>query len=101
MLVADATACQQTGFSIEDVRNTIEILGLNVERLRIAREKRWAALSENWTEYMDDVELLEAAARSELLPDSRGMLPRFFTTSRSYFDFVGELVLTRQPQSWI
>lgn len=101
VVVPDATACHQTGFSMDDVRNTIEILGLNVERLRIAREKRWSALSDNWNDYMDDVELLEAAARSELLPDSHGLLPRFFTTNRSYFDFVGELVLTRQPQSWI
>ena len=50
---------------------------------------------------MDDIALMEAAASVELLPDSHGLLPRFFTTSRSYFDSFGERVLTRQPQSWI
>ncbi len=45
---ADAEACQDASFDVNKVNKTIEILGLNVERLRRAREKHWRALSENY-----------------------------------------------------
>lgn len=98
---ADADACSDVGVPVELVRNTIEILGLNVERLRLAREHRWNALSDSWKEYFDNSELLEAAAQIELLPCEKSELPRFFTTSRSYFSEIGERVLAEPPQAWV
>ena len=97
----DADACSDVGIPVEMVTKTIEILGLNVERLRVAREHRWTALNESWAEYFDDSEVLKAAARSELLPDENNLLPRFFTTSRSYFAAFAESILDEPPRDWI
>ena len=97
----DAIACERIGFTAEDVSRTIEILGLNVERLRLAREKHWNALSDNWNQHLEDIEVMEAAACSELLPNEQGQLARFFTTNRGYFGAYGEGVLAEQPQLWI
>ncbi len=98
---ADTAACKTSGVAIDKVEKTIEILGLNAERLRRARENRWNALSKNWPTQIDDPALMEAAARAELLPDDGNCLPKFFTTSRSYFDVFGERVLSRPPQNWV
>ena len=102
---ADAEACQDASF---DVNKTIEILGLNVERLRRAREKHWRALSENFQKLFDDPQIIQndpqiiqEAARMELLPGQDNRLPRFFTTSRSYFGPVAERILEEAPQEWI
>ena len=97
----DADACSIVGIPVDVVSKTIEILGLNVERLRVARENRWTALSESWAEYFDNSEVLKAAARIELLPDENNFLPRFFTTSRSYFAAYGESILDEPPRDWI
>ena len=97
----DLDACADVGIHGDVVSKTIDILGLNIERLRVAREHRWTALNESWAEYFDDSEVLKAAAQSELLPDENNRLPRFFTTSRSYFEAFGESVLTEPPQDWI
>ena len=97
----DTAACETSGIAVDKVEKTIEILGLNIERLRRARENHWNALSENWATEIDDPELMEAVARVELLPDEANRLPRFFTTSRSYFDVYGERVLSQPPQDWI
>ena len=48
----------------------------------------------------EDSSMMAAAARSELLPDATGMLPRFFTTSRSWFGDLGERLLNRHRQ-WV
>ena len=42
-----------------------------------------------------------AAARTELSPGEDARLPRFFTTSRSYFAPLGEEILAQAPQAWI
>ena len=97
----DLDACADVGIHGDVVSKTIDILGLNIERLRVAREHRWTALNESWAEYFDDSEVLKAAAQSELLPDENNRLPRFFTTSRSYFEAFGESVLAEPPQDWI
>ena len=97
---ADTAACEIGGIEVDKVEKTIEILGLNTERLRRARENRWNALSENWATEIADPELMEAAARGEVLPDEENRLPRFFTTSRSYFGLYGEKVLSELPQDW-
>ena len=98
---ADEGACKAAGVSAQSVRRTIDILCLNVERLQRARARRWRALNDNWVDRLDDAEALAAAARKELLPDDAGRLPRFFTTSRSFFGPLGEQVLAEEPREWI
>lgn len=99
---ADQNACKEAGFSVNAVEKTIDILCLNAERLRLAREKRWRALNTNWNQYLGDPQVMEAAARRELLPDQKDRLPRFFTTSRSFFGPLAERVLKQQPQvCWV
>ncbi len=97
----DAAACKRTGIDVDKVEKTIEVLGLNSERLRRARENHWNVLSDNWTPVIDDPKIREAAARGELLPDRDNRLPRFFTTNRSYFGDYGEKVLSEDPMDWI
>jgi len=98
---ADRDACEKTGFSVDAVNKTIEILGLNVGRLRLARRERWRALDDNWQEHLGDLEIIEAASRMELLPQPNGRLLEFFTTSRSYFSPLGENILAERPADWI
>lgn len=97
---ADADACRAAGRSVDDVRETIEILGLNVERLRLRREAIWRELSAAYDDYVHDPGKMRAAARGGLLPDADNRLPEFFTTARSYFARWGEDVLALDPQ-WI
>ena len=97
---ADADACRAAGLSANDVRDTIELLGLNVERLRLRREAIWRGLSAAYGDYVDDAGKMRAAAREGLLPDADDRLPEFFTTARSFFNRWGEDVLARNPQ-WI
>ena len=77
--------------------------GLNARRLRIARERRWRALSDawgEWTERLSDPDQMHEAARRELLP-ANGRLSQFFTTARSYFGPLAERVLDEPPRAWI
>ena len=97
----DQNACAHSGVDPERVRRTIELLGLNVERLRRPREKRWNALNRNWNEHFDDRDVMDAAARAELLPAPNGDLPRFFTTARSYFGPLGDGVLQQHTDQWV
>ena len=94
-------ACIAVGIAATKIKRTIEILGLNVERLRLAREKRWNALNENWESHFEDSEVMVAAARGELLPNRDGSLPKFFTTNRSYFCPFSEGILAECPQEWV
>ena len=98
---ADMDACATYGIAADKVEKTIDILGLNVERLRRAREARWNALSENWAADIGNPQVMESAARVELLPDKEYPLRRFFTTSRSYFGAYGERILDEQPRVWV
>lgn len=100
-LVVDRCKCEAAGVSVHDLERTVDILGLNVPRLRRAREERWRDFSETWAEYLDDTEVMERLARDELLPDDHGVLPRFFTTNRSYFSPVSESILAEHPREWI
>ena len=98
---ADAASCDSYDVPMAKIEKTIKILGLNTERLRRARENRWDALSDNWASEIDDPEVMEAAAREELLPNTENRLYRFFTTSRSYFDNYAEKVLSEPPRDWV
>ena len=97
---ADPEACTSVGVPAARVTRTIEVLNLNAERLRLARERRWSALNGEWGDFFDDPDLMHRAARSELLPTD-GRLRKFFTTSRCYFGPVAERVLDEQPRAWI
>ena len=98
---ADETSCSNAPIDADRVNRTIKILGLNVERLRIVREKHWSNLAENWDDHYDDPQVMREAACGELLPDGDGRLKRFFSTSRSYFGPLGEEILVEAPQAWI
>lgn len=98
---ADTDACQAHNMNAARVEKTIKILGLNVRRLRLARKKRWDALNENWASYFDDPAVMEEMARGELLQNDDGNLPKFFTTSRSYFSPFSESILAKHLKEWI
>ncbi|MCY4559679.1 MAG: TIGR02646 family protein [Chloroflexi bacterium] len=98
---ADAASCNSCGIPVGRIEKTIEILGLNTQRLRRTRENHWDALSDNWGPEIDAPELMEAAAKGELLPDADNRLHRFFTTSRSYFGVYAESILSELPRDWI
>ena len=100
-ILPDEAACERTGIAVDTVEKTIELLRLNCERLRRVRESHWNALSDNWGSKVDDPGMIEIAARGELLPDKDNRLPRFFTTSRSYFGDYSEKVLSENPMDWI
>lgn len=98
---ADKAACSSAGWAISDVNRTIEFLGLNVERLRVARAEHWRSLDDVWKKHYDDANMMRAAAQEHLLP-SNGNLDQFFTTSRSFFaEWGGEDILAEDPQRWI
>ena len=103
VIEADETACEVAGFLPGRVTRTIEILNLNSERLRLAREKRWDGLHEELGQVYDaaDPEVVNDWMRSELTPDEAGCLVQFFTTSRSYFAPLSEDILAEDPQEWV
>ena len=97
---ADQNACREAGIPADRVDKTIKILGLNVERLRRARENIWSSLNENWKDHFDDPEVMAQAAKKELLPQN-GDLSKFFTTSRSYFFPISEEILAQTLGDWV
>ena len=99
----DENACESVDISAARVIRAIEILNLNAERLRLAREKQWNNLEEEADQIgdPDDPDIMEAWIRSVLMPDDAGRLVPFFTTTRSYFGPLAERVLEQQPQAWI
>lgn len=101
MIEADQHACAGCGVSAERVSRTIGVLGLNAERLRSRRERRWRALNQNWRNHFNDPSLMELAVRGEVLPNANGHLSRFFTTSRSFFGQYGEHVLRQDIHRWV
>ena len=98
---ADPDACAATGVPAEHVAHTIGLLGLDVRRLRQARRRRWSDLGRLFEDGLDDPDLIAEAARQELTPGQGGNLPAFFTTARSFFGPVAEVVLGDHPQAWI
>lgn len=100
LIFADEAACGASGFESGRVERTVEILGLNVDRLRRARRRRWESLDRRWRSYRDDEEVMTAAASEELLsrlPET----PKFFTTVRSFFGPSAESVLSEAPEDWV
>ena len=99
----DEKACESEDIPTTRVTRTIEILNLNAERLKLAREKQWNNLEEEADQIgdPDNSDIMEAWIRSVLMPDDAGQLVSFFTTTRSYFEPLAERVLEQQPQAWI
>lgn len=97
----DAQACAACGVAEGRVSRTIEILGLNVERLQRARQRYRDRLDKDWSAHFSDPAAMERWARLHLLPGRNGELRRFFTTSRSYFAELGESILSGYPREWI
>ena len=99
----DENACESVDIPAARVIRTIEILNLNAERLRSAREKQWNNLEEEADQIgaPDDSDTMDAWMRSVLMPDDAGRLVPFFTTARSYFGPLAERVLEQQSQEWI
>lgn len=97
---ADASACQTVERSSE-MAEAIEILRLNVPRLRRAREDYWANLERMMRDYRQDSNAMRAWARSRLSTQQNGNLHKFFTTSRSYFGELSERILAEQPRDWV
>ena len=95
---ADAEVCKDASIDVSKVEETIRILGLNVDRLKVARREHWRALSK----YLANSEDIREAARRELLPEEGShRLKKFFSTTRSYFGPVAEEILAETPQEWI
>lgn len=100
-ITADIDACWSNRVGPARVERTIEILGLNVPRLREARAARWRDLQAEWDLYDDDWRKIRAAASRELLPGGSHKLPRFFTTTRSFFGALAEEILKNARGSWV
>ncbi len=102
LIEEDEKACAELGVPANSVQRTIGILGLNVPRLRLARERRWRALNDTWKDHLGDAHVMMGAASAELLPGDSDTLPRFFTTNRCWFGPLGiERMLERHRDMWV
>ena len=97
---ADAGACRTAERSARDVEKTIEILGLNTPRLQRARKDYWGNLQRMMTSYQRDSKAMKVWAQTTLLPGKNGNLRKFFTTSRSYFGELSEVILAERSD-WV
>ena len=98
---ADKGACASAGVAASSLTRTIDILNLNAERLRVARERHWNAVNDEWSRHFDDDGVMAAAARMELSPDGENRLRRFFTTTKCYFAPLSEQILEEYPRTWV
>ncbi len=104
---AEADACRRADIDPELLQQTIDdVLGLNCERLRMARENTVTAITQWFVEIVEEVlrlaphlppdearRIREQLVGGRLRPDVHGHLQRFWTTERLY---LGELA-----ESWI
>ena len=80
-MVSDSSACADLGIPVPQVERTIQILGLNVRRLKANRAIKWENLAQVWGEDLIDPARANLAARVELLPTTESQLPKYFITS--------------------
>lgn len=110
-IYAAVAACETSKWPAEQLTKTLnDCLNLNCERLRQARATVWTKLNEQLLSELarlgapsdDDAfeEALRSLATDYLLPDDNGLLAPFFTTHRSFFGEIGELVLSESDR-WI
>ena len=95
----DTEACASEDIPTARVTQTIEILNLNAERLRLAREAWRNDLVER-SGQIGDSQMMHWI-RVVLTPDENDRLEPFFTTSRCYFGRPGECVLGKHPRTWV
>lgn len=76
------------------------MLGLNVPRLRRARERFLDDLAEQMESIADD-DTAWRWVRALLTPDAGGKLMRFFTATRSYFGELAEKILDTTSADWV
>ena len=100
-MVPDPKACAYLGLPEPSVWRTIEILGLNVRRLKANRTEIWDLVQENYGGTLNNTATAELAAQVELLPGTGNDIPKYFTTIRSFFGTAAETVLMRDTQAWI
>ena len=100
-MVPNPKACAHLGLSEPSVWRTIEILGLNVRRLKANRTELWDLLQDNYGDALSNTATAELAAQIELLPSMANGMPKYFTTIRSFFGTAAETVLVRETQAWI
>ena len=100
LIHADEEACARAGIAARRVETTLDVLRLNVPRLRRARANIWRALDNIWAAHRGDSRAMTGGAHRALMP-ANGRLPKFFTTRRSWFAPAGETVLAQAPQAWI
>ena len=91
-------ACIAAGMDVAPLRQSIEMLGLNVDRLQSARRRHRDILVE--ISEFDDDQGMVAWVRANLRPNENGDLGRFFTTSRSFFGELAERVL-EEELDWV
>jgi uncharacterized protein (TIGR02646 family) len=96
-ILTNPDVCVLYGIATTEAEKAITELGLNVERLRIQRAEIMASLSS----LPANAKILNALARSSLLPDESGQLRPWFTTTRSFFRELAESILAQPPQDWI
>lgn len=89
----------EAGVAADQLRHNIDVLGLNVHRLRFARQRHWQNLADLST--FEDTEAMWEWIRINLLPDKSGSLARFFTTTRSYFGPLADRILEEDPMDWV
>ena len=97
----ESGSCEEVNVPVEIVSRTIEILGLNVDRLRRARERYWEDLLDKTGDFIQDSEKLQSMASHMLVPNRGGTLEPFFTTTRSFLGSDAESVLDRSHGAWI
>lgn len=100
-ICANRPGCSATSVRTARVRDTVEMLGLNAERLREARTVLWDVLLEVSERFEADRDGLEAWMRNVLLAGDDGLLMEFFSTSRSFFGLSAEAVLAEAPGEWV
>ena len=97
----DEEACHQTGIDRGRVDRTIDILGLDVDRLKRERAKFWEDISSVYENHLGNKEAMLQAARAALLPNENGILEKYFTTTRSFFAPICDSFLAESPDTWI
>ena len=93
--------CAAAGIPVARVVATIKILGLNVDRLRNARARRWFELLAVWDQVGSDPVVMQRAAQVILTPREDGRLDEFFSTARSYFGSAAVAALAETPETWM
>jgi uncharacterized protein (TIGR02646 family) len=84
-IMPDENACEQSGIAVASVQFTIDILNLNVDRLKRHRKTVIDEINQEIFERQDEIDnqvLLEKQIASERLSNGKDQWSKFFTTIR-------------------